>query len=66
MFVISEADVSTIRAAFDWGGEFSAAVGLRRLFPGTTGYQGCRGTREAANNLADALPVPRDAATITE
>jgi hypothetical protein len=29
MFVISEADVSTIRAAFDRGGEFSAAVELR-------------------------------------
>jgi hypothetical protein len=34
MFVISEADVSAIRAAFDRGGEFSAAVELRRLFPG--------------------------------
>jgi hypothetical protein len=31
MFVISEADVSAIRGAFDRGGEFSAALELRWL-----------------------------------
>jgi hypothetical protein len=36
MFVITEADATLIRAAFDRGGEFSAAVELRRLFPGIT------------------------------
>jgi hypothetical protein len=34
MFVISAAEAATIRAAFDQGGEFSAAIELRRLFPG--------------------------------
>jgi hypothetical protein len=34
MFVVSEADAAAIRAAFAHGGELSAAVELRRLFPG--------------------------------
>jgi len=34
MFVVTEADAARIRAAFERGGEFSAAVELRRLFPG--------------------------------
>jgi hypothetical protein len=36
MFVVSEAQAAAIRAAFDRGGELSAAVELRRLFPGVT------------------------------
>jgi hypothetical protein len=36
MFVLTEADAAAIRAAFARGGEFSAAVELRRLFPGIT------------------------------
>ena len=31
---VTEADAAAIRAAFERGGEFSAAVELRRLFPG--------------------------------
>ena len=34
MFTVSEAEASAIRAAFDQGGEFAAAIELRRLFPG--------------------------------
>jgi hypothetical protein len=30
----SEAEATAIRTAFDQGGEFAAAVELRRLFPG--------------------------------
>ena len=33
MFVVTEAEATAIRAAYDQGGEFSAAVELRRLFP---------------------------------
>jgi hypothetical protein len=33
MFVVTEADADLIRATFELGGEFSAAVELRRLFP---------------------------------
>ena len=36
MFVVTEAEATAIRAAFDQGGEFAAAVELRRLFPGVT------------------------------
>jgi hypothetical protein len=36
MFVVSEAEAAAIRSAFDRGGELSAAVELRRLFPGIT------------------------------
>jgi hypothetical protein len=34
MFVVSEAEAAAIRAVFDQRGELSAAVELRRLFPG--------------------------------
>jgi hypothetical protein len=34
MFVVSEEAAAAIRAAFDQGGEFAAAVELRRRFPG--------------------------------
>jgi hypothetical protein len=34
MFTVTEADAAAIRAAFEEGGEFAAAVELRRLFPG--------------------------------
>jgi hypothetical protein len=36
MFCVTEAEAAAIRAIFQERGEFSAAVELRRLFPGTT------------------------------
>jgi hypothetical protein len=36
MFVATEPQATAIRAAFDRGGEFAAALELRRLFPGIT------------------------------
>jgi hypothetical protein len=36
MFVVTEMDAASIRAAFDHGGELAGAVELRRLFPGIT------------------------------
>jgi hypothetical protein len=36
MFVVSETDAAAIRSAFERGGELSAAIELRRLFPGIT------------------------------
>jgi hypothetical protein len=36
MFVVSEAEAAAIRAAYEQGGELSAAIELRRLFPGIT------------------------------
>jgi hypothetical protein len=36
MFIITEADAAAIRAVFDQEGELSAAIELRRRFPGVT------------------------------
>jgi hypothetical protein len=36
MFVVTEADAAAIRAVFDQQGELSAAIELRRRFPGIT------------------------------
>jgi hypothetical protein len=36
MFVVTEAEAAAIRAVFDQEGELSAAIELRRLFPGIT------------------------------
>ena len=34
MFVVTEAEAATIRAAFDQRGELAGAIELRPLFPG--------------------------------
>jgi hypothetical protein len=36
MFVVTEADAVAIRAVFEQEGELSAAIEVRRLFPGVT------------------------------
>lgn len=36
MFIVTEVDAAAIRVAFDQAGELSAAVELRRRFPGIT------------------------------
>jgi len=55
MFVVTEADAEAIRAAFDQGGEFSAAVELRRRFPGITDNVRAR---ECALTIATWKPLP--------
>jgi hypothetical protein len=70
MFVISEAEAAAIRAAFDRGGEFSAAVELRRRFPGITDTAQAR---ECARVIAGweplrpvkRLPKPRHRGVVT-
>jgi hypothetical protein len=54
MFVVTEADAALIRAAFERGGEFSAAVELRRLFPGIADNAGAR---ECARTIAGWKPL---------
>jgi hypothetical protein len=54
MFVVSEAEAAAIRAAFDRGGEFAAAVELRRLFPGITDNARAR---ECARTIASWQPL---------
>jgi hypothetical protein len=36
MFCVSESEAAAIRTAYEQGGELSAAIELRRLFPGIT------------------------------
>jgi hypothetical protein len=55
MFVVSEIDAAVIRAAFDQGGELSAAVELRRLFPGITDIAQAR---SVARTIASWTPLP--------
>ena len=55
MFVVSEAEATAIRTAFDQGGELSAAVELRRLFPGVTDNAQAR---ECARTIAGWQPLP--------
>jgi hypothetical protein len=55
MFVVSESDAAAIRAAFDHGGELSAAVELRRLFPGISDNDKAR---ECARTIAGWRPLP--------
>jgi hypothetical protein len=55
MFVVSEAEAAAIRAAFDRGGELSAAVELRRLFPGVTDLAEAR---DCARTIAGWEPLP--------
>ena len=55
MFVVSEAEAAAIRTAFDQGGEQSAAVESRRLFPGVTDMAEAR---ECARTIAGWKPLP--------
>jgi hypothetical protein len=54
MFVVSEEEAAAIRAAFDQGGEFAAAVELRRRFPGITDTATAR---ECARTIAGWKPL---------
>ena len=54
MFV-SEADAAAIRTAWEQGGELSAAIKLRRLFPGLADNEN---TRVCARSIAGWTPPP--------
>jgi hypothetical protein len=55
MFVVTEADAAAIRAVYEQRGEFSAAVELRRRFPGITDNVQAR---EWARTIAGWKPRP--------
>src|SRR5689334_13367865 len=55
MFCVSEAEAAAIRAAYEQGGELSAAIELRRLFPGITDNAKAR---ECARTIAGWTPLP--------
>jgi hypothetical protein len=55
MFIVSKAEADAIRAAFERGGELSASVELRRLFPGLANNEN---TRICARTIAGWTPLP--------
>jgi len=63
MFVVSEADAAAIRAAFDQEGELSAAIEVRRLFPGITDNAKAR---EHARTIAGWKPRPGPVTPVTQ
>jgi hypothetical protein len=56
MFVVSETEADAIRSAFRQGGELSAAIELRRLFPGIRGNDGARDCARAIAGWKPLLP----------
>jgi hypothetical protein len=62
MFVVTEAEAAAIRAAFEQRGEFSAAVELRRLFPGVTDTAQARA---CARTIAGWKPLPVSPSSVT-
>jgi hypothetical protein len=59
MFCVTEAEAATIRTVYDLHGEMSAAVELRRMFPGVTGNAAARA---CARTIAGWKPLPCDPA----
>ena len=55
MFCVTEAEATAIRAAYEQGGEFSAAIELRRLFPGITDNAKAR---ECVRTIVSWTPLP--------
>jgi hypothetical protein len=55
MFTVSEADAAAIRTAYEQDGELSAAIELRRLFPGIADNDKAR---DCARSIAGWQPLP--------
>ena len=55
MYVVTEADAAAIREAYERDGELSAAIELRRRFPGVTDNAKAR---EQARAIAGWQPLP--------
>jgi hypothetical protein len=61
MFAITDADAAAIRTIFDEEGELSAAIELRRRFPGVTDAK----ARACARTIAGWTPQPPAPSTVT-
>ena len=55
MYVVTEADAAANREAYEAGGELSAAIELRRRFPGIANNAMAR---EQARRIAEWSPLP--------
>lgn len=62
MFTVTEADACAIRAAFNEQGELSAAIEVRRLFPGIVDNAKAR---ECARIIAGWTPREAGQASVT-
>src|ERR1700682_2330599 len=62
MFVVTEADAAAIRDVFDQEGELSAAIELRRRFPGITDNAKARA---CARTIAGWKPPPAPPSPVT-
>ena len=62
MFAVTEADAAAIRTAFHEEGELSAAIELRRRFPGVTDNAKARA---CARTIAGWTPLPTSPFTVT-
>jgi hypothetical protein len=62
MFVVTEADAAAIRAVFNQEGELSAAIELRRRFPGITNNAEARA---CARTIAGWTPLPAEPRPVT-
>jgi hypothetical protein len=63
MFAITEADAAAIRAIFDEEGDLSAAIEVRRRFPGITDNAKAR---ECARTIAGWAPLPAPPSKVTQ
>ncbi|HVZ19129.1 MAG TPA: hypothetical protein VG897_18570 [Terriglobales bacterium] len=63
MFVITDADAAAIRAIFNQEGELSAAIELRRRFPGITDNTKARA---CARSIAGWRPLPAQPCLVTQ
>jgi hypothetical protein len=62
MFVVTEADAAAIRAIFEQEGELSAAIEVRRLFPGVSDNAKARA---CARSIAGWKPQPQPDSNVT-
>ena len=61
-FAVSEAEAAVIRAAYERDGELSAAIELRRLFPGIADNENAR---ICARTIAGWTPLPAQMRSVT-
>ncbi len=62
MFIVTEADAAAIRTVYEADGELSAAIELRRRFPGITDNAKAR---QCARSIAGWTPLGKPPATVT-
>jgi hypothetical protein len=62
MFLVTKTDAAAIRIVYEQDGELSAAIELRRRFPGITDNEKAR---LCARSIAGWKPVDKPPATVT-